>query len=83
MTRSIIQKSLNACNGNNSYWIHSNKIEVSPNDPKAFWSLTVYDADYFLDGNSINRYNIGIVTEDLCMIPMARLISTYRTRHLR
>ena len=52
-------------NGANNYTIHFDKDKLPPNDPKAFWSITVYGTDYFLVENPANRYAIGTVTEGL------------------
>jgi hypothetical protein len=38
---------------------------------KGFWSVTMYDANYFFVANPINRYSIS------ARIPTARSISTY------
>src|SRR5262249_14074066 len=46
-----------ALNGANRYTLHFEKGNLPP--AKAFWSLTMYDAQSFLAANPINRYNIA------------------------
>ena len=43
--------------GANKYVIHFPKGQMPP--VKAFWSVTMYDAEYFFVPNSLNRYNIS------------------------
>jgi hypothetical protein len=43
--------------GVNKYVIHFNKGELPPVD--GFWSLTMYDANYFFVPNPINRYTVS------------------------
>jgi hypothetical protein len=43
--------------GANKYVLHFNKGETPPVD--GFWSLTMYDADYFFVPNPINRYTVS------------------------
>jgi len=43
--------------GANKYVVHFNKGEMPPVD--GFWSLTMYDANYFFVPNPINRYTIS------------------------
>ena len=43
--------------GANKYVMHFNKGELPPVD--GFWSLTMYDADYFFVPNPINRYTVS------------------------
>jgi hypothetical protein len=52
-------------NGSSRYTIHFDKENLPPIDPRAFWSITAYDDEYFLEKNAIRRYNIGTVTEGL------------------
>jgi hypothetical protein len=52
-------------NGTNRYLIHFDEENLPPIDPRAFWSVTVYNEDYFLEEHPANRYNIGTVTEGL------------------
>jgi hypothetical protein len=52
-------------NGSSRYTIHFDKGNLPPIDPRAFWSVTAYDDQYFLEKNKINRYNIGTVTKGL------------------
>lgn len=44
-------------NGNNKYVMHFAKGQLPP--VRGFWSLTMYDADYFFVPNPINRYSIS------------------------
>jgi len=43
--------------GANKYVLHFNKGELPPVD--GFWSLTMYDADYFFVPNPVNRYTVS------------------------
>jgi hypothetical protein len=43
--------------GANKYVIRFNKGETPPAD--GFWSLTMYDADYFFVDNPLNRYTVS------------------------
>jgi hypothetical protein len=43
--------------GTNKYVVHFNKGEMPP--ANAFWSITMYDKDYFFFPNSINRYTVS------------------------
>ena len=43
--------------GANKYVAHFNKGEMPP--ANAFWSIVMYDKDYFLVPNSINRYTVS------------------------
>ena len=44
-------------NGANKYVMHFNKGELPPVD--GFWSLTMYDANYFFVPNPLNRYTVS------------------------
>lgn len=46
-----------AYNGANKYVVHFNKGHMPP--AQGFWSITMYDADYFFVANPINRYSIS------------------------
>ena len=46
-------------NGANRYVMHFTKADMPPINPKGFWSLTMYDKEYFLVPNSINRYSLS------------------------
>ena len=46
-----------AYDGANRYVIHFNKGEMPP--VNGFWSLTMYDADYFFVQNPLNRYTLS------------------------
>ena len=48
---------LKTYSGVNHYVMHFNKGELPPVD--GFWSLTMYDADYFFVPNPINRYTVS------------------------
>jgi hypothetical protein len=43
-------------NGASRYVVHFTKAEMPPVDPRGFWSLTLYDKEYFLVPNPTNRY---------------------------
>ena len=43
--------------GANKYVVHFNKGQLPP--ANGFWSLTMYDADYFFVPNKLNRYNLS------------------------
>ena len=43
--------------GANKYVVHFKKGELPP--ANAFWSITMYDKDYFFVPNSINRYTVS------------------------
>ena len=43
--------------GANKYVAHFNKGDLPPAD--AFWSITMYDKDYFFVPNPINRYTVS------------------------
>jgi hypothetical protein len=42
-------------NSANRYVMHFTKADIPPIDPRGFWSLTIYDKEYFLAPNAINR----------------------------
>ena len=42
--------------GANRYVLHFTKADIPPVDPRGFWSLTLYDKEYFLVPNPANRY---------------------------
>ena len=44
-------------NGEHKYVMHFTKGEMPP--VKGFWSLTMYDADYFFVPNPLNRYTLS------------------------
>jgi hypothetical protein len=46
-----------AYDGANKYVLHFPKGQTPP--AKGFWSLTMYDADYFFVKNAIDRYNVS------------------------
>lgn len=48
---------LKSYDGANKYVMHFNKGELPPVD--GFWSLTMYDANYFFVPNPINRYTVS------------------------
>ena len=43
--------------GENKYVMHFNKGEMPPVD--GFWSLTMYNGEYFFVENPLNRYNVS------------------------
>src|SRR5262249_32380022 len=43
--------------GANKYILHFNKGQMPP--AKGFWSLTMYNADYFFVDNPLNRYTLS------------------------
>ncbi len=47
----------NRLNGKNKYVLHFEKDELPP--VKGFWSLTMYNDDYFFVPNSLNRYALS------------------------
>jgi hypothetical protein len=44
-------------NGSNKYVMHFDKGQLPP--AKGFWSLTMYNAEYFFVANPLNRYSIS------------------------
>jgi hypothetical protein len=46
-------------NGASRYMMHFTKADIPPIYPQGFWSLTMYDKEYFLVANSINRYSLS------------------------
>jgi DNA sulfur modification protein DndE len=46
-------------NGASRYMMHFTKADIPPVDPQGFWSLTMYDKEYFLVANAINRYSLS------------------------
>jgi hypothetical protein len=46
-------------NGASRYMMHFTKADIPPIHPQGFWSLTMYDKEYFLVANSINRYSLS------------------------
>ena len=48
---------LESYTGNNRYVMHFPKGQLPP--VKGFWSLTMYDQDYFFVANPLNRYSIS------------------------
>ncbi len=52
-----------ALNGANDYRMRIGPGELPPVD--AFWSLTLYDGNYFLFGNPLDRYGVSDRTEGL------------------
>ena len=43
-------------NGASRYVLRFTKADIPPVDPRGFWSLTLYDKEYFLVPNPTNRY---------------------------
>jgi hypothetical protein len=48
----------NAYDGVNRYVIHFDKGQAPP--AKGFWSITMYDSNYFFVANPLNRYSISV-----------------------
>jgi hypothetical protein len=46
-----------AYDGSNKYFIHFDKGQTPPTE--GFWSITMYDSNYFFVANPINRYSIS------------------------
>jgi hypothetical protein len=46
-------------NGASGYVMHFTRADVPPIHPQGFWSLTVYDKEYFLVDNFSNRYALS------------------------
>jgi DNA sulfur modification protein DndE len=46
-------------NGAGRYMMHFTKADIPPIHPRGFWSITLYDKEYFLAANSINRYSLS------------------------
>ena len=43
----------------NRYVMHFTKADIPPIHPQGFWSLTIYDKEYFLAPNAINRNDLS------------------------
>jgi hypothetical protein len=46
-------------NSANHYVMHFAKADIPPIRPQGFWSLTMYDKEYFLSANAINRNSLS------------------------
>ena len=46
-------------NGRSRYVLHFAKGDIPPINPRGFWSMTMYDSEYFLVANSANRYSLS------------------------
>jgi DNA sulfur modification protein DndE len=46
-------------NGRNRYVLHFTKQDMPPIDPRGFWSLTMYDDQYFLVPNAAKRNSLS------------------------
>jgi hypothetical protein len=46
-------------NGASRYVMHFTKSDIPPIQPQGFWSLTMYDKEYFLTPNPSNRYALS------------------------
>jgi hypothetical protein len=46
-------------NSANRYVMHFTKADIPPIHPQGFWSLTIYDKEYFLAANAINRNSLS------------------------
>jgi DNA sulfur modification protein DndE len=45
--------------GASRYVVHFTKANLPPIDPRGFWSLTMYDKEYFLVPNPLNRHALS------------------------
>lgn len=61
--RAFTDESGNQLNGQYNYVLHFDEDELPP--VGAFWSVTMYDMDFFLVSNEINRYAIADYTPGL------------------
>ena len=68
---------LKSYDGAKKYVMHFNKGELPPVD--GFWSLTMYDANYFFVPNPINRYTVSQRNKLARPTPTARSTCTSRT----
>jgi hypothetical protein len=46
-------------NGTKSYEMRLTAADTPPVDARGFWSISVYDSEYFLVANPINRHSLG------------------------
>ena len=46
-------------NSANRYVMHFSNADIPPINPQGFWSITIYDKEYFLAPNAINRYSLS------------------------
>jgi DNA sulfur modification protein DndE len=46
-------------NSANRYVMHFTKADAPPINPRGFWSITIYDKEYFLAPNAINRFSLS------------------------
>ena len=46
-------------NSANRYVMHFTTADIPPINPQGFWSITIYDKEYFLATNAINRYSLS------------------------
>ena len=63
--------------GANKYVMHFPKGQTPP--ANGFWSLTMYDADYFFVENPLNRYTLSLAQRLQVQRRTARSTSTSRT----
>lgn len=61
--RAFTDEQGNQLNGQYKYILHFDKDQLPP--VEAFWSLTMYGADFYLVPNEINRYAIADYTPGL------------------
>jgi hypothetical protein len=52
-----VRRSLKKYNGANKYVLHFDKGQLPPVD--GFWSVTMYNAQYFFVANALNRYSVS------------------------
>lgn len=53
----------NQLNGKNNYVLHFEKAQLPP--VEAFWSITMYDQEFYLVPNELNRYALADYTPGL------------------
>jgi hypothetical protein len=46
-------------NSASRYMMHFTKADIPPINSQGFWSITIYDKEYFLAPNAINRYSLS------------------------
>jgi DNA sulfur modification protein DndE len=46
-------------NSANRYVMHFSNADIPPIDPQGFWSITIYDKEYFLAPNAVDRYSLS------------------------
>jgi len=46
-------------NSANRYVMHFSNADIPPINPQGFWSITIYDKEYFLAPNAVDRYSLS------------------------